>query len=476
VTPPTPKRIVIIGGGPAGYEAALVAAARGRDIAEVTVVDSDGIGGACVLFDCVPSKTFIASTGVRTELRRASGLGFDIGIEDAKISLPQINNRVKTLARSQSADIGAQLLAQGVTVVGGRAELIDDVPGMAHHRVRVTTADGKNGVVKADVVLIATGARPRVLPNAKPDGERILNWRQLYDLPDLPEHLVIVGSGVTGAEFCNAYTELGVTVTVVASRDQILPHEDSDAAAVLEEVFAERGVTLVKNARAESVLRTPVGVRVTMADGRTVDGSHALMTVGSVPNTADLGLDRVGVDLGPGGLIPVDRVSRTSASGIYAAGDCTGLMPLASVAAMQGRIAMYHALGEGVAPIRLRTVASATFTRPEIAAVGVPQTAIDSGAVPARTLTLPLTTNARAKMSRFRQDLLPAGHRGGDRRRGGGPDRLRIDPADRAGGAEPDLGDRPGPDLVGVSLAVGFGGRSGPSADGTRRSGLACRA
>ncbi len=407
MTPPTPKRIVIIGGGPAGYEAALVAAARDS---AVTVVDSDGIGGACVLFDCVPSKTFIASTGVRTELRRASGLGFDIGIEDAKISLPQINNRVKTLALSQSADIGAQLLREKVTVVAGRGELIDDVTGMAHHRVRVTTPDGKTGVLKADVVLIATGATPRVLPGAVPDGERILNWRQVYDLTELPEHLVIVGSGVTGAEFCNAYTELGVPVTVVASRDQILPHEDSDAAAVLEEVFAERGVTLVKNARADSVLRTASGsgdgVRVTMADGRTVEGSHALMTVGSVPNTTGLGLERVGIELGPGGYIPVDRVSRTPAPGIYAAGDCTGLLPLASVAAMQGRIAMYHALGEGVAPIRLRTVASATFTRPEIAAVGVPQTAIDSGAVPARTLMLPLSTNARAKMSLLRRGFV----------------------------------------------------------------------
>lgn len=396
-------RIVIIGGGPAGYEAALVAATRG---AEVTVVDSDGIGGACVLYDCVPSKTFIASTGVRTELRRASGLGFAIGIKDAKISLPQINNRVKTLARSQSADIGAHLLREKVNVVAGRGELIDDVPGMASHRVQVSTPDGKGGVLKADVVLIATGATPRVLPGAVPDGERILNWRQLYDLTELPEHLVIVGSGVTGAEFCNAYTELGVTVTVVASRDQILPHEDSDAAAVLEEVFSERGVTLVKNARADSVLRTAGGIRVTMADGRTVDGSHALMTVGSVPNTAGLGLERVGIEPNRGGYIPVDRVSRTTASGIYAAGDCTGLMPLASVAAMQGRIAMYHALGEGVSPIRLRTVASATFTRPEIAAVGVPQSAIDSGDVPARTLTLPLTTNARAKMSLLRRGFV----------------------------------------------------------------------
>jgi pyruvate/2-oxoglutarate dehydrogenase complex dihydrolipoamide dehydrogenase (E3) component len=394
-------RIVIIGGGPAGYEAALVAAARGPDV-EVTVVDSDGIGGACVLWDCVPSKTFIASTGVRTELRRASGLGFDIAIEDAKISLDQIHNRVKTLAKSQSTDIGHQLLREGVTVVQGRGELVDDTSGMAHHRVKVTTAGGRIGTLKADVVLIATGASPRVLPNARPDGERILNWRQLYDLTELPQHLIIVGSGVTGAEFCNAYTELGVPVTVVASRDQILPHEDSDAAAVLEEAFADRGVKLVKNARADSVTRTPDGVVVTMADGRTVEGSHALMTVGSVPNTSGLGLEKVGIELAPGNYLKVDRVSRTSASGIYAAGDCTGLLPLASVAAMQGRIAMYHVLGEGVTPIRLRTVSAAVFTRPEIAAVGVPQTAIDSGSVPARTLMLPLNTNARAKMSLLR--------------------------------------------------------------------------
>ena len=399
-------RIVIIGGGPAGYEAALVAAGYGKDSTQVTVVDSDGIGGACVLYDCVPSKAFIASTGVRTELRRAEGLGYDISIDDAKITLTQINNRAMTLAASQSADIGTQLLDRGITVIAGRAELVDDVTGMAHHRVKVTTPDGKVGVLKADVVLIATGASPRVLPNAVPDGERILTWRQVYDLTELPEHLVIVGSGVTGAEFCNAYTELGVTCTVVASRDQILPHEDSDAAAALEEVFAERGVTLVKNARADSVVRTDTGIRVNLADGRTVDASHALMSIGSVPNTAGLGLERVGLELKPGGYIPVDRVSRTPAAGIYAAGDCTGLFPLASVAAMQGRIAMYHALGEGVSPIRLRTVASATFTRPEIGAVGIPQAAIDDGSVPARTLMLPLSTNARAKMSLLRHGFV----------------------------------------------------------------------
>ncbi|HET9876699.1 MAG TPA: NAD(P)H-quinone dehydrogenase [Mycobacterium sp.] len=399
-------RIVILGGGPAGYEAALVAAASGPDTAQVTLIDSDGIGGACVLWDCVPSKTFIASSGVRTELRRAPHLGYDIHVEDAKISLGQIHQRVKSLAAAQSADIATQLVNSGVEVIAGRGELIDAAAGLAHHRIKVTDHGGTESLLDADVVLIATGASPRVLPSAQPDDERILTWREVYDLDTLPEHLVVVGSGVTGAEFVNAYTELGVEVTVVASRDRVLPHEDADAAMVLERSFAERGVTLVKNARAASVTRTDTGVLVTMTDGRTVPGSHALMTVGSVPNTAGLGLERVGIQLGPGNYLKVDRVSRTSVAGIYAAGDCTGLLPLASVAAMQGRIAMYHALGEAVSPIRLRTVAAAVFTRPEIAAVGVPQAAIDDGTVPARTVMLPLQTNARAKMSGLRHGFL----------------------------------------------------------------------
>ncbi|OBK64168.1 NAD(P)H-quinone dehydrogenase [Mycobacterium sp. 1165178.9] len=404
-------RIVILGGGPAGYEAALVAATSHPDTTRVTVIDSEGIGGAAVLDDCVPSKTFIASTWLRTELRRAPRLGFDIDIDDAKISLPQIHARVRQLATEQSADITDQLLGVGVHVVAGHGELIDPTPGLACHRVKATHSDpGPDGPVtseyEADVVLIATGASPRVLPSAPPDGERILTWRQLYDLKALPEHLIVVGSGVTGAEFVHAYTELGVPVTVVASRDRVLPYEDADAALVLEEAFSERGVQLVKNARAQSVTRTEDGVLVTLADGRTVEGSHALMTIGSVPNTSGLGLDRVGIELGRGGYLTVDRVSRTSVAGIYAAGDCTGLLPLASVAAMQGRIAMYHALGEGVSPIRLRTVAATVFTRPEIAAVGVPQTMIDDGSVPARTVMLPLRTNARAKMSGLRQGFV----------------------------------------------------------------------
>ncbi|RVW11443.1 NAD(P)H-quinone dehydrogenase [Prescottella agglutinans] len=396
-------RIVIIGGGPAGYEAALVAAQHG---ASVSLIDSDGIGGACVLFDCVPSKTFIASTGIRTDMRRATDLGISLDPSSATISLPQINSRVKNLAQAQSSDIRARLQSVGVTLLSGRAELIDPQIGMASHQVRATLSTGEEKTLEADVVLIATGASPRVLPGAVPDGERILTWRHLYDLEELPSHLVVVGSGVTGAEFVSAYTEMGVKVTLVSSRDRVMPHEDADAALVLEDVLAERGVTLVKHARADAVERTEDGVVVKLADGRTVHGSHALMAVGSTPNTDGLGLEKAGIELDKGGYLRVDRVSRTAVAGIYAAGDCTGLLPLASVAAMQGRIAMYHALGEGVSPIKLKTVASAVFTRPEIANVGVSQAAIDNGEVPARTVMLPLNTNPRAKMSGLRRGFV----------------------------------------------------------------------
>ncbi|KQU31185.1 MULTISPECIES: NAD(P)H-quinone dehydrogenase [unclassified Rhodococcus (in: high G+C Gram-positive bacteria)] len=396
-------RIVIIGGGPAGYEAALVASQHGGT---VTLIDSDGVGGACVLWDCVPSKTFIASTGIRTDMRRASDLGIELDPTSATIDLPQIHNRVKSLAQAQSSDIRARLQTVGVTVLSGTAKVVDTQPGLAAHQVEATLADGSTQEIDAEVVLIATGASPRILPGAEPDGERILTWRQLYDLDSLPTHLIVVGSGVTGAEFVSAYTEMGVKVTVVSSRDRVLPGEDADAALVLEDVLSERGVTLIKNARADSVTRTADGIVVTMSDGKTVEGSHALMTVGSVPNTQNLGLESVGIELDRGGYLRVDRVSRTRVPGIYAAGDCTGLLPLASVAAMQGRIAMYHALGEGVSPIKLKTVASAVFTRPEIATVGVDQSAIDNGDVPARTVMLPLNTNPRAKMSGLRRGFV----------------------------------------------------------------------
>jgi pyruvate/2-oxoglutarate dehydrogenase complex dihydrolipoamide dehydrogenase (E3) component len=378
------QRIAIIGGGPGGYEAALVAAQLG---AEVTVVDSDGLGGACVLTDCVPSKSLIETSNAMTLLNRAGGLGIATG-GLATVNAARLYERITDLARAQSRDITARVVAEGVTVITGHGRLAG--PGL----VRAGEAE-----IKADAILIATGALPRVLPGAEPDGERILTWRQLYDLTELPRDLIVVGSGVTGAEFASAYQALGSRVTLVSSRDRVLPQEDEDAANHIEEVFRRRGMTVLGRSRAASVRRDHDGVVVTLDDGRTLTGSHCLLTVGMIPRTEGCGLDEAGVKVDGRGFIEVDRVSRTTVPGVYAAGDCTGVQMLASVAAMQGRIAMWHSLGEAVRPIRLDHVAATIFTDPEIATVGVTQRAVTAGEVSARVMKLPLATNPRAKMA-----------------------------------------------------------------------------
>jgi len=390
-------KVVIVGGGPGGYEAALVGAQLGG---EVTLIDSDGIGGSAVLTDCVPSKTLIATSTVLSTIGEACGMGLQPagGGEDLTaqiiVDLGAVNTRVLDLAAAQSGDIATRLVAEGVRIVRGRGRLD------GRHAVVAETEFGAQRF-DADVILVATGAHPRVLPDAVPDGERILDWTQLYNLTDLPERLIVVGSGVTGAEFANAYDALGVPVTLVSSRDMVLPGEDADAARVLQDVFERRGIEIINRARAKSARRDGDGVVVGLEDGREVCGSHVLMAVGSIPNTTGLGLAEAGVAVDGRGYITVDQVSRTSARGVYAAGDCTGVFALASVAAMQGRIAMWHALGDAVPQLKLNTVAANIFTAPEIATVGVSERDIAEGRSTAQGLTMPLKSNARAKMQGF---------------------------------------------------------------------------
>lgn len=379
-------RIIIVGGGPGGYEAALVAAQLG---AEVTVVEASGLGGSAVLTDCVPSKALIATAAAMTGASDVDALGLHAVMPT--FDLAQVNGRILELAAAQSADVGTSLARVGIEVIKGQGRL--------DHDRTVVVGDRE---LTSDVVLIATGARPRVLPDAIPDGERILTWDQVYALTELPEHLIVVGSGVTGAEFVSAYLALGSRVTLISSRDHVLPGQDVDAAEVIETVFRRRGGVVLSRARALAARRVGDGVVVTISDGSEISGSHVLMAVGSVPNTDGIGLVAAGISLDSQGFIEVDRVSRTSVPGVYAAGDCTGVLMLASVAAMQGRIAMWHALGDAVSPLALETVSSTVFTAPEIATVGN----CDVNAEGMSMINLPLDTNARAKMEKIEDGFI----------------------------------------------------------------------
>lgn len=396
------QRVAIVGGGPGGYEAALTAAQLGAD---VTVVERLGIGGSAVITDVVPSKTLIATA----EAANAIGDAADLGVQffsrsdagkpvrpEVAVNLAAVNKRLLGLARQQSEDMRSELVRAGVRIIDGEGRLDGS------SAVIVSTARGDRGTdfdrIDADTIVVSVGARPRVLPTAVPDGDRILTWTQLYTLPTAPEHLIVVGSGVTGAEFASAYTALGSKVTLISSRDRVLPGEDADAATVIEHVFKRNGMTVLSRSRAQSIERTDNGVLATLSDGRTVEGSHCLMAVGSVPNTQGIGLEEAGVQLTESGHIRVNRVARTSVPSIYAAGDCSDLLPLASVASMQGRTALFHALGDAVNPIELRNVASNIFTQPEIATVGWSQKQIEEGIAQGDIYKLPLQSNPRAKM------------------------------------------------------------------------------
>jgi NAD(P)H dehydrogenase (quinone) len=389
--------LVVIGGGPGGYEAALTGAQLG---ANVTLIERNGVGGSAVLTDVVPSKALIAVAEAATQAANAQRLGVEIlapGTDevitpDYRIDLGTVNRRLLELARQQSLDMAATLEKQGVRIVEGTGRLLN------HHAVAADLGNGEVAEFHADTTVVSVGAHPRKLPSAMPDGERILTWTQLYHLEQLPEHLIVVGSGVTGAEFASAFRPLGSEVTLISSRDRVLPGQDEDAARVIEEVFLREGMHVLSKSRAESVVREGDEVVVTLSDGTTVVGSHCLMAVGSIPNTAGLGLEGARVQTTANGHIKVNRVARTSVPEIYAAGDCTDFFPLASVANMQGRTAVYHALGDAAQPIKLRNVASNIFTSPEIASVGWTQSQIEEGLAQGVIYKYPLEENPRAKM------------------------------------------------------------------------------
>ena len=257
---------------------------------------------------------------------------------------------------------------------------------------------GAEESIDADVIVLSTGSRPRIPDWAHVDGQRVLTTRDAYPPPDLPEHLVVVGSGVTGVEFVHMFSSFGCEVSLIVSRQQVLPLKDPEVAAALEEDFLARGVHLYKGARAVGIETSESGVVVDCDDGRRIAGSHVLLAIGSVPNSESLGLDAAGV-ANDGGYVVVDHNCLSNVPGIYAAGDLSGRLPLSSVASMQGRKIAEHAMGLHVGPHRhldYDKAASAIFTVPEIADVGLAEADAFAVGRKIRVTKVPFSANAKA--------------------------------------------------------------------------------
>jgi dihydrolipoamide dehydrogenase len=380
-------RFAIIGGGPAGNTAATYAARLGAD---VTLIERDVIGGAAHLWDCIPSKTMIATGGAISFSRRIEGMG--LMHQDAHLDIEAQRRRVKEIEEHLHTQLTTLLDSQGVCQLMGSARLVGP------HSIVVETAEGTEEV-EADAILLATGSRPRIPDWVHPDGQRILTTRDAYPPPTMPDHLVVIGSGVTGVEFVHMFSSFGAKITLIVSRQQVLPQKDPEVAAALEDELLRRGVRLFKGARAEGIdLEEGGGVAVRCDDGRVAKGSHALLAIGSIPNSDNLGLEAAGVEV-DGGYIPINHHCQSNVPHIYAAGDLSGKLPLSSVAAMQGRKIAEHIMGLHTRfhrHIDYEKAASAIFTEPEIADVGLAEADAFASGRKIRVTKVPYQATAKA--------------------------------------------------------------------------------
>jgi NAD(P)H dehydrogenase (quinone) len=389
-------RFVIIGGGPAGNTAATYAARLG---AKVTMIERDVIGGAAHLWDCIPSKTMIATGGAMSFLRRSTGMGLEQA--SPEVDTEALTSRIEGIKNHLQHGIVQLLQSQGVRLVSGTARFVGP------HSVHVEGVDGLDEMIEFDNALISTGSRPRIPDWCVPDGHRILTTRDCYPPKVFPESITVIGSGVTGVEFVHMFSSFGAKVSLVVSRQQVLPGKDPEVAAVLEEDFLRRDVQLLKGARAVGIDRDPDaevevdggGVLVRCNDGRVVRSTHAVLAIGSVPNSDDLDLEAAGIDTDAGGYIPIDHNCVTNVRHIYAAGDVSGKLPLSSVAAMQGRKVAERLMGLHDREHRhldYDKAASAIFTEPEIADVGLPEAEAFASGRKIRVTKVPFSASAKA--------------------------------------------------------------------------------
>ncbi|MBV8303398.1 MAG: FAD-dependent oxidoreductase [Acidimicrobiia bacterium] len=401
-------RFVIVGGGPAGNSAATHAARLG---AEVTLVERDIIGGAAHLWDCIPSKAMIATGGAMSFARRSELFGLQDETPPA-LDTAALKARLADIEQHLHRGIVDLLESQGVRMVLGCGRL------KGPHEIVVETDDGIEEL-EAEAILLATGSRPRIPDWCSPDGERVLTTRQAYPPPEIPEHLVVVGSGVTGVEFVHMFSSFGSKVTLIVSRQQVLPTKDPEVAAALEDDFLRRGVVLLKGARATAIDKGGDGgggghggdgggggegdggggVVVLCDDGRRAAGSHALLAIGAVPNSQGLGLEAAGVEVAPSGHVPINHHCQSNVAHIYAAGDLSGKLPLSSVGAMQGRKIAEHVMGMHTREHRhldYDKAASAIFTEPEIADVGLAEADAFAVGRKIRVTKVPFAASAKA--------------------------------------------------------------------------------
>jgi dihydrolipoamide dehydrogenase len=352
--------IVIIGAGTGGYVAAIRAAQLG---ARVTLIESAALGGLCLNWGCIPSKALLACAELAQKIKKAGEFGITIA-GPVTYDLARMVGRKNKIVAGLVKGVTTLLKTWNVELIEGRGVLADA------KTVRVVKADGTETTVQADAVIVGTGTTAPSLPNLPLDGTSVISSREVLDLTAIPESLLIVGGGAEGCEFASLFSVLGTKVTLVEMLPRILPTEDEEVSALLAAELKKHGVTILANTKVDNVAVGAQGVTTTLADGNRVMSAKVLVSIGRRFNTADLGLEKVGVTLGHRGEILVNERMETSVPGVYAIGDVVGKAMLAHVASAQGKVAVRNILGHPTV-MQYDVIPTGIFTFPEIGRVGL---------------------------------------------------------------------------------------------------------
>lgn len=380
--------LIILGGGPGGYVAAIRAAQLGLKAA---LVEREHLGGVCLNWGCIPTKALLRNAEVA---RLVTGGGKEFGFSAENVTLDYAAAVERSRKISARLVKGVELLMKGnsVDVLWGSGKLT------AAAAVEVALNDGGAQTLTAPHIILATGSRARLIPGVEADGQQILTARHALERRDLPQSAVIIGAGPIGLEFATVWASYGAHVTVVEMLDHILPAEDKDAAKELARALKRLKIKTLESTRVEGIEKTATGVtvRVTGPKGEAaLEAEVALVAIGVQPNSEGLGLEAAGVAV-ERGWVTVDGFMQTNVSSVYAIGDLNGLLPLAHVASAQGVLAVEHLAGHEVKPFDVNAIPRGTYTTPQVASFGLSEAKARAEGLAVKVGQFPFLPNGKA--------------------------------------------------------------------------------
>ena len=382
--------VVVIGAGPGGYVSAIRASQLGLKTA---IIDKQWLGGVCLNVGCVPSKALLKNAELAHTLRERAQ-EFGISFENLKLDYSSAVNRSRQVSKRLTTGVNSLMKKNKIDVHMGTARLL------AKDKISVTNAEGQSQELTAKNIIIATGAYSMSIPGVTIDGERILSYSEAILQTTRPENVIIIGGGAIGVEFATIWNGYGSKVTIVEMLPQILPAEDEEVANELAKIYTKRGVQILTGTRVLSVEPADKGVRVKVsaADGteKVLEADQALVAIGFKPNTANIGLETVGVKLTQRGFIEIDEHMATNVPGIWAIGDVTGQLLLAHVASAQGIVCAESIAGVETIKLDYTMMPRAVYSHPQVASFGITEAQAKQQGYEVKIGRFPFMANGKA--------------------------------------------------------------------------------